>query len=439
MMKSFLEYVADDLVGKHGTNLSRMAVVFPNKRAALFLNEYLARRAGQPIWSPLYITISDLFRRHSRRQVADPIKLVCELHASFTRCTGMEETLDHFYGWGQLLLSDFDDVDKNMASADKVFANLRDIHELDDVSYLTEEQKDIIRRFFSNFNEDHNTELKRRFIQLWSHIGDIYHDFNSRLEETGLAYEGALYREVAEQPDLDFDYDQYVFIGFNMLQQVEQTLFRRLKKEGRALFYWDFDDYYLGKNEAGHFIAQYLSDFPNETDSQSREIYHNFEGPKTVTYIAAPTETIQARYVSTWLRQGSRIADGRQTAIVLGDERLLQSAIHSLPDETDKVNVTTGYPLAQTPVASLIGLLISLVTTGYDQQRQRYRLSHINRVFRHPYMRFISPDYRQLYDELNTQKIYYPEKSILEKDEGLTLLFSLQTDSTEDFNARMTH
>ena len=124
-MKSFLEHVAEDLLSKYGTNLSRVAVVFPNKRASLFLNEHLARLAGQPIWSPSYITISDLFRSHSALKVADPILLVCELHKCFTQCTGIDETLDHFYGWGQLLLADFDDLDKNMGPADRVFANLR--------------------------------------------------------------------------------------------------------------------------------------------------------------------------------------------------------------------------------------------------------------------------------------------------------------------------
>ena len=195
-MKSFLEHVAEDLLSKYGTNLSRVAVVFPNKRASLFLNEHLARLAGQPIWSPSYITISDLFRSHSALKVADPILLVCELHKCFTQCTGIDETLDHFYGWGQLLLADFDDLDKNMGPADRVFANLRDIHELDDVSYLTEEQREMIRRFFSNFSEDHNSELKERFLRLWSHIGDIYHTFNDKLAEKQLCYEGALYRKI---------------------------------------------------------------------------------------------------------------------------------------------------------------------------------------------------------------------------------------------------
>ncbi len=137
-MKSFLEYVAEDIIKKYGHDLSRTAIVFPNKRA-LFINEHLARLADRPIWSPSYITISDLFTSHTKRIIADPIKLVCDLHLSYVECTDIDETLDHFYGWGQLLLSDFDDIDKNMADADRVFANLRDIHELDDISYLTDE------------------------------------------------------------------------------------------------------------------------------------------------------------------------------------------------------------------------------------------------------------------------------------------------------------
>lgn len=105
-MKTFLKYVARDILEKYGNNLSDIAVVFPNKRAALFLNESLARLTDHPIWSPSYITISDLFRKHSTLKVGDPIKLVCDLHKTFVACTGIDETLDHFYGWGQLLITD---------------------------------------------------------------------------------------------------------------------------------------------------------------------------------------------------------------------------------------------------------------------------------------------------------------------------------------------
>ena len=360
-MKSFLEHVAEDLISRYGTNLSRVAVVFPNKRASLFLNEHLARLAGKPIWSPAYITISDLFRSHSSLQVADPILLVCELHRVFTACTGIDETLDHFYGWGQLLLSDFDDLDKNMAPADKVLVNLRDIHELDDTSYLTPEQTEMIKRFFSNFTEEHNSELKERFLRLWSKIGDIYQKYNAQLAEKQMAYEGALYRKVATDESIKFEYDTYACIGFNLLQQVEQTLFRRLESQGKALFYQDTDE------------------IP----------------PTHINYISAPTENIQARYISQWL-DSSRINDGRKTAIVLCNEGLLQTVIHCLPESVDKVNITTGYPLSQTSIASLITTLINMQVHGYSLRKQHFARRWIDTIKRHPYASLMPDDFYAL-------------------------------------------
>ena len=357
-MKSFLEHVAEDLLSRYGTNLSRVAVVFPNKRASLFLNEHLARLAGQPIWSPAYITISDLFRSHSKLQVADPILLVCELHRVFTACTGIDETLDHFYGWGQLLLSDFDDLDKNMAPADKVLANLRDIHELDDTSYLTPEQREMIKRFFSNFSEEHNTELKERFLRLWSHIGEIYHAYNQQLADKQLAYEGALYRQVATDETLTFEYDTYAFIGFNLLQKVEQTLFSRLEKMGKAIFYQDTDEV----------------------------------PPRHINLISAPTENIQARYISEWLDE-DRIKDGRKTAIVLCNEGLLQTVIHCLPEHVDKINITTGYPLGQTSIASLINTLINMQVHGYSLRKQTFARRWVESIKRHPYATLMPDDF----------------------------------------------
>lgn len=395
MMKTFLEYVAEDILSKHGTDLSRVAVVFPNKRASLFLNEHLAHLSGRPIWSPAYITISELFRHYSKRIVADPIKLVCNLHKSFTAQTGIDETLDHFYGWGQLLLADFDDLDKNMADANQVFRSLRDIHELDDISYLSDEQKEVIKRFFSNFTADHNTLLKERFLKLWSRMGDIYHDFNERLANQNLAYEGSLYREVAEAfntTELTTDYDVYLFVGFNLVQPVEQRMFSTLRHEGKARFYWDFDLSYMKDNEAGHYISQYLADFPNEFDVTSSAIYDQYVKEKDIRFISSTTENAQAHYVGQWLRESQRIEAGRRTAVVLCNEALLPTIIHCLPEEVEKVNITTGYPLAQSPVSSLINALVNLRVLGYDQQRQRYRKHYLVAVMRHPYIAQISAD-----------------------------------------------
>lgn len=439
-MKSFLEYVAEDLIQKHGTNLSRMAVVFPNKRASLFLNDALVRAAGRPVWSPTYITISDFFRKHSTRIVADPIKLVCDLYKTFTACTQTKETLDHFYGWGQLLLADFDDLDKNMADAEKVFANLRDLHEYDDTSYLTEEQREMLKRFFSTFNDGHETELKRRFEDLWQHFHNIYTSYNALLESQGLAYEGALYREVSENKNIDWEHEKYVFVGFNMLQKVEQTLFQRLKDDGRAYFYWDFDQYYMPKegaipgmgNDTGYYIGLYQKYFPNELDTANAGIYDNFRKKKQITFINASTENIQARYVSQWLPEQNRINGGRRTAIVMCNEGILLPVLHSLPDEKTSVNITTGYPLNQTPIASLCTILYDMQTNGIRRGSDKYRLAMVEKVLRHPYTIYVSQKSQTLLSLLKEKHIYYPTRQQLAMDDDLRLLFAdLQTFATD--------
>ncbi|NPD92748.1 PD-(D/E)XK nuclease family protein [Xylanibacter muris] len=430
-MRTFLECVAHDIISKYGTDLSRTVIVFPNKRASLFMNEYLAKIAGKPIWSPLYTTISDMFTNHSKLQHGDCIKLICDLHKSFMECTGTSESFDHFYGWGQILLSDFDDIDKNMADADKVFANVKDIHELDDISYLDESQINILKKFFANFSEEKNTELKQRFLSLWSNLSAIYHNYNDRLNNQGLAYEGALYRKVVNDKTVVFKGERYIFVGFNVLQKVEQELFTRLKNEGKAKFYWDFDNYYMPKdkkhsNEAGHYIASYLEMFPNELDISDEGVYGQMLINKNITFVSASTESIQARYMSKWLKEPRRIEAGKKTAVVMCNEGLLQTIIHSIPDGTGNVNITTGYPLHQSPFSSLLNILISLQTSGYIPTGDKFRLRQVNAILKHPYMKYISPEYIRLYNRINVDaKLYHPNLSDLNMDEGTQMLFHI--------------
>lgn len=426
MRKTFLEYVAEDLLKKYGTDLSRITLVFPNKRASLFLNEHLARMANGPLWSPVYTTISQLFRDRSERVVADNIKLVCDLYRIYVQCTGTTETLDHFYGWGMLMLSDFDDIDKNLADATDVFRNLSNIHELDDVSYLSEEQREVLKRFFSNFSDDYNTELKNRFLQLWQNFGNIYNSFNAHLQEEGLAYEGALYREVVNNDLATYDADTYIFVGFNMLQKVEQKLFTLLAKAGKAKFYWDFDRYYMegANNEAGYYIRQYLEAFPNELFNRDDEIYNNFRTEKELRFISASTETIQGRFVGHWLQNEDFVRAGRKTAVVLCDENLLQTVVHSLPSEVENVNITTGFPLAQSPVSSFVNALINLQTIGYTKSAERYRLQYVRAVLRHPYSLFLSDNCTEQLRTLEEHHTYYPSRQEMAVDEGLTLIFA---------------
>ena len=453
MNKTFLEYVAEDIISKYGTDLSRIAIVFPNKRAALFLNEHLARLAGQPVWSPAYITISDLFRQHTDLKTADPIKLICDIHKSFTKCTGIDETLDHFYGWGQLLLADFDDIDKNMADADSIFCNLKDIHELDDISYLDDEQKEMLARFFANFSDDIDSELKKRFLSLWSHFGDIYHDYNRRLTEQGIGYEGAIYRKVASEQTLHLKYDKYLFVGFNLLQKVERVLFSRLMKEDKAKFYWDFDEYYMPSPSplpsGGALVGGYgipaiptqptcsvgalpggalvssaptnlnLSDFPNELDNTDPDIYANMRRPKRIRFISSPTENAQARFAANWLLENHRYRAGRKTAVVMCDESILLPIMHSLPPEADKVNITSGFPLAMTPVASLVMLLFDLYTLGLRKKGTTLNPHYLKKLMAHPYAHHLQEMHLKEMNEVHLKGVHLSQ--VHQKEEQQTI------------------
>ena len=406
-MEKFLTYVAKDLLNKYSEDLSDIAVVFPNKRAALFLNQELSKAAGKPIWTPNYITISELFRMQSDLIIADPIKTLCELYESYKQITKRTDTLDEFYGWGNMLLADFDDIDKKLSDAQKVFKNVTDIHELDSIDYLTEEQRKLLNRFFKNIIEN-PTELKHKFIYLWSNLYLIYVDFKTRLRKQGIAYEGMLYRDVIEQGNIPNKHKKYIFIGFNVLQEVEIQLFSKLQKDGRALFYWDYDESYLNsQSEAGIYIRKWLNKFPNELSYNVGTLYNSFSSNKKIRYVAAPSENLQARYVNNWLLEGDRYKEGSNTAVIMCNEGILQAVIHSIPSDVGYINVTTGYPLNQTPISAMVMQILRLEVEGYSLKENAFRLRNINRVLRHQYGKYLIPYAEDMLFKYNSNKQYY--------------------------------
>lgn len=422
----FLHYVAADMLKRYGEDMSGLIVVFPNKRASLFLNDYLARLNGRPVWAPQYTTINELFCAHTSLTVADEIKLICELYKSFVSCTKREEPLDQFYGWGSIILSDFDDIDKSMANPTAVFSNVKDIHASDHLDYLTEEQVNVLKHFFKDFDENQSQKLKERFLVLWSKLAIIYQDYNLRLRQQDIAYEGALYRSVIEDEACDFGNYQYLFVGFNALQEVERQLFRKLKKEGQAAFYWDYDQYYMGvhngiPHEAGELVRKFMTEFPNQL--ADTDIYDHLGKEKHIEYIGAPTENIQARYVGKWLSQDDRAKAANRTAVVLCNEALLPTVVHCIPEQVKEVNITTGFPINLTPSASLVAHLTDLMMYGRAGQK-KYRQKFVTALLRHPYAAYISPKAAALCEQLSADHHYFPTREELSVDEGLQLLFT---------------
>lgn len=440
-MQTFLQLVAQDLYQKIGNDLSRVAIVFPNKRASLFFNEYLAMQSDRPIWSPAYVSISELFRQLSPWKSGDPIRLVCELYKVFREETRSEETLDDFYFWGELLISDFDDVDKNLVDADRLFSNLQDLKNImDDYDFLDSEQEEAIRQFFQNFSIERRTQLKEKFISLWDKLGDIYHHYRHNLAELGIAYEGMMYRYVMEelQPD-KLKYEHYVFVGFNVLNKVETKFFERLREAGKALFYWDYDIFYTRlprentppyTHEAGEFILRNLKIFPNELPEA---VFDTLRKPKNVRFISAPTENAQARYLPEWIRSVTKRdlpetpVKEKENAVVLCNEALLLPVLHSIPSEVKNVNITMGFPLAQTPVYSFVSALIELQTTGYHRDTGRYQYEAVQSVLKHPYTRQLSTSAEGLEKQLTRDNRFFPLPSELKQDTFLEQVFTPKT------------
>ena len=377
-MQSFLQLVAHDLYAKIGNDLSRTVLVFPNKRANLFFNEYLAGESDQPIWSPAAMSISDLFRKLSVQKAGDPIRLVCELYKVFREETESQETLDDFYFWGELLISDFDDVDKNLVDADKLFSNLQDLKNLmDDYEFLDKEQEEAIRQFFQNFSIERRTVLKEKFISLWDKLGTIYHRYRENLAELGIA------------------------------------------------FYWDYDIFYtkqITKHEAGEFINRNLKLFPNELPESC---FDTLRKPKNIRYISASTENAQARFLPEWAHNTlSTTNEEKENAVVLCNEALLLPVLHSIPQEVKNVNITMGFPLAQTPVYSFINAAMELQTNGYRSDTGRFTYETVSAILKHPYTRQLSINAEPLERELTKTNRFYPLPSELKMDDFLAKLFT---------------
>jgi hypothetical protein len=430
-MNTFLQLVAQDIYHKLG-DLSRTAVVFPNKRARLFFNEHLARLSDKPMWTPAYLSISELFRELSPYHIGDPIRLVCELYRIFRQETGSKETLDEFYFWGELLISDFDDADKNLVDTERLFSNLQALHDImDNHDFVEPEQEEAIRQFFLNFSIEHRTQLKERFLSLWEKLNSIYCRYREHLAAEGIAYEGMMYRQVIEQGlTNELPYERYVFVGFNVLNQVETALFRQLADAGKAMFYWDYDRYYTAlpreatppyTHEAGEFLLRNLRHFPNELPEEAFDVMKH---PKQIRFLAAPTENAQARYLAQWAKEMPADQQEKENAVVLCNEALLLPILHSIPQEVKHVNITMGFPLVQTPVCSLIDALLALQIEGWQPAKGSFRYETVQAVLKHPYTRRLSDQAEALEAELTKRNKFFPHPADLNKDSFLTLLFT---------------
>lgn len=369
-MMPFLYNVAHAYYKEYGAKVSRFTFVFSNRRAGLFFQKYLSEIAGKPIFSPEIMTIADLFQRLSKLDVPDRIELLFMLYDIYKDISGTAETFDEFLFWGEMLLNDFDDVDKYLADAQQLFANIQDLKEIDaGFSYLDEDQIIAIRRFWANFIPIGESKGKKDFIEMWQVLFELYDKLRLRLKEQGLAYEGMIFREVAEKAkqkeELDLPFERLVFVGLNAHSKSEEELLRYLQRTGIADFYWDYSSPLVqdSQNKASYFIENNKAMFTSELALDAEDT--TIDKP-VLEVVGIPSSVGQAKYVHTILEsliEDKQIEPSRQalnTAVILPDENLLLPVLYSIPKEIERINVTMGYNLSHSSISGLMEHLFEL-------------------------------------------------------------------------------
>lgn len=430
MPKTFLQEVAQKLYDRYGDDVSSLTLVFPSRRARLFFSDALSQIIRRPVWQPHYMSMDDVMREASPYEIGDKVLLLSELYKTYV-AHHPTETFDKFYFWGEVLLSDFDLIDKYLIDAEMLFRNICDLKELEaDLSYLTEEMRRVIHDFWSHFQiEESLTEEKRKFLSVWLSLWPVYQQFRERIAQLGVSYTGMIYRSAVERiqsgegsPKLD---RHYVFIGFNALSECEKRVLKHLERNAECDFFWDYDSYYTeqGVQEAGRFMRDNIREYKAKDDIT----YDNMLSvSKKLQAVSCVSNVVQCKYVNTLLRQITPdLKFDKQTAIVLTDESLLMPLLHSLPEIEGDVNVTMGYPLKQTAAYSFVERLIELQKNcrKTDAGTTFYHVDVVN-ILTHPYITdIVGQRAVNLRDGIVKSRAIRVGEEYFAEDESLQMLF----------------
>lgn len=389
---SFQRELAADLLSRYSNDLSSLAIMFPSLRARAFFNDALTSLVDSPTWQPTWTSINELMETIAGIDCGERIVLLSELFKIYKKHHPSEE-FDKFYFWGDMLISDFDLIDKYMVDANRILRNINDLKELEaDLSYLDESHIGCIRSFWASVTDKETlTKHKEAFLKIWRTLPAIYTEYRQRLETLGIGYPGLVYRVAAERikrgEEIELIDKHFIVAGFNALSESERILFDYLKRSSKSAdFYWDYDNYYVAnsEHEAGLFLRKNLQAYADH-DAIS---HNNFYGKtKRFKSVGCVSNIAQCKYVAEILRKLPAEERDKRTAIVLTDESLLIPLLHSIPEEIKQVNVTMGYPIKTTLAYTFIERIIDLHTHSHrrDTEDIFYHVD-VTGILSHPYI-----------------------------------------------------
>jgi CRISPR/Cas system-associated exonuclease Cas4 (RecB family) len=392
-LKSFLQELAEQIYKEH-QQLDGLTLVFPNRRAALYFHKHLSSLLTKPAFAPRLFTIEDFISDFSELKVPDKLELVHRLHATYKlimTSPGNDkegEPFDQFYFWGEMLLRDFDEVDKYIVDAEQLFKDLRNQKELDSsFDYLTKEQREFLQKFWLSF-EENLTKNKQSFLEIWNKLFLLYKTYKSELKAVGLGYEGMVHRELADRitsiDKKDQDFSKIMFVGFNALTKAEEKIISHYVEQGSQL-YWDGDEYYVNdiRQEAGKFMREYHQHSVLKK-TLSVGFPSNFRQPKFFRVFGSAQPIGQTKLMAQVLKEElTKGIAAEDTLIVLPDEKLLIPVLHGISGNVDKLNVTMGFALSSTPLFNLIELLMEL---QMGTRRDHFSHRQVLPILGHPYV-----------------------------------------------------
>lgn len=421
-MDRFLSHCAKYIYNKHADDLNDICLVFPNRRAGVFFYSYLQKFLSGPVITPYITQVNTLISDHSKLVFGEKLHLISILYNIFKNHVSTEESFDEFYFWGEVLLSDFNDIDLYLVNAKDIFTNISDIKEIESLfDYLTPEQKEALVRFWSSLGGSDRKKHNKRFVSLWHKLYPVYCDFKKVLKNIGIGYSGMIHREVVEEKgisQISFSYKKYYFIGLNALNNCEEAFFSYLQKQNKAEFLWDYSHYYLedDSNEAGKFMRKNIRQF---FPPSGFNINNNFfEKEKNIKLVAVSSNYGQAQEIPGFM---NKIDHGNKdlfdnTAIILADESLLFPALSAIPENIETVNVTMGYPVKDSVVYGFLLLLVNIF-------RNR-KADHENNVV--IYHRFVTDILNhQLLSGIETEKVNEFIDNIKEKNRLTVPLYEI--------------
>lgn len=432
MATPFLKSVAEYIHSNYKDKVENLCIVLPNRRGALFLKQYLAQVFAKTIWVPTIISAEDFINEISGLKPIDEIDLICQLYESYRDCYGEKaEPFDSFSKWGQLILQDFNEIDRYLADSEQLYENLRDIKVIENWSLGNET--------LSEFQKD--------YIEFMASLGAIYKHFTASLIKNGYAYQGLAYKTaVANISSSAFPsgFHKVLFCGFNALNAAELKIFGHLLQQKTADVLWDYDEYYFENpmHEAGLFLRKNFELF-NQRDVVFRG--QHFREPKEIEVISVPKQIGQSQVVRQCV-QGyiDRNIPLDKVAIVLANEKLLWPVLQQLPPDVQHVNITMEYPLRYTSTYALVDVLLQ-VQSGFQKQNRREKYIYYRdfiTLLRQPlfnsYLEAMNADVdiQKIIQDLNSRNIaFVTQKYLREYFPGnLSVVFPLVSEAKDIFS-----